>query len=65
MKGKHLIKKEDLTKTVFKDRVIGKNNYDRVMEDVSNTLNNVIFKLYFYINIITYYILCCCFKFYS
>ncbi|VVC41406.1 MAGE homology domain [Cinara cedri] len=41
MKGKNLIKKEDLTKTVFKGRVIGKNNYDRVMEDVSNTLKNI------------------------
>lgn len=48
MKNKSLIKKEDLMKTVFKGRVIGK-NYDRVMEDVSNTLKNVIFKLYFFV----------------
>lgn len=48
MKGKHLIKRDELMKTVFKGRITGK-NYDRVVEDVSNTLTNVInlFKLYF------------------
>lgn len=55
MKGKDVIKKEDLKNSVFKDRVIGKNNYDRVMEDVSNTLKRVMFKFYFHNNIYIYY----------
>lgn len=45
MKTKGIIKKEDLMKTVFKGRNIGK-NYERVMEEVDNTLKNVIFKLF-------------------
>ncbi|KAL5242784.1 hypothetical protein ACI65C_010194 [Semiaphis heraclei] len=39
MKTKGIIKKEDLMKTVFKGRNIGK-NYERVMEEVDNTLKN-------------------------
>jgi len=42
MKTKGVIKKDDLIKTVFKGRNIGK-NYDRVMEEVGNTLKNVLF----------------------
>lgn len=57
MKGKNSIKKEDLKNSVFKGRVIGKNNYDRVMEDVSNTLKSVMFKFYFdNIYILLYYV---------
>lgn len=40
MQGKYLIKRDELMKTVFKGRITGK-NYDRVVEDVSNTLKNV------------------------
>lgn len=45
MKTKSVIKKDDLMKTVFKGRSIGK-NYERVMEEVEITLKNVIFKLF-------------------
>jgi len=45
MKTKDVIKKDDLMKTVFKGRNIGK-NYERVMQEVINTLKNVIFKLF-------------------
>lgn len=40
MKSKQLIRKDHLLKTVLKGRVNMK-NYDRVMEDVKNTLENV------------------------
>lgn len=40
MKFKNVIKKDDLTKTVFKGLNVGK-NYERIMEDVENTLKNV------------------------
>lgn len=44
MKNKRMIKKDDLTKIdALKGRITGK-NYDRVMEDVSNTLDNVLFE---------------------
>ncbi|NP_001155624.1 mage-e1-like [Acyrthosiphon pisum] len=39
MKTKGVIKKDDLMKTVFKGRNLGK-NYERVMEEVDNTLKN-------------------------
>ncbi|XP_022164707.1 melanoma-associated antigen B2-like [Myzus persicae] len=39
MKTKSVIKKDDLMKTVFKGRSIGK-NYERVMEEVEITLKN-------------------------
>lgn len=39
MKFKNVIKKDDLTKTVFKGLNVGK-NYERIMEDVENTLKN-------------------------
>lgn len=46
LKNKKMIRKDDLSKIdVLKGRITGK-NYDRVMEDVSNTLNNVLFELY-------------------
>lgn len=52
MKSKNLIKKDDLMKTFFKGRISGK-NYDRVMNDVENTLNNVLLKYFvFYIKLI-------------
>lgn len=46
MKNKSLIKKDDLMKTVFKGRGIGK-NYDRVIQDVENTLKNVFIIIFF------------------
>ncbi|CAI6345350.1 unnamed protein product [Macrosiphum euphorbiae] len=39
MKTKGVIKKDELMKTVFKGRNLGK-NYERVMEEVNNTLKN-------------------------
>ncbi|XP_025204362.1 melanoma-associated antigen D4-like [Melanaphis sacchari] len=39
MKSKNVIKKDDLMKTVFKGRNIGK-NYEKVMEEVAYTLKN-------------------------
>ncbi|XP_026815060.1 non-structural maintenance of chromosomes element 3 homolog isoform X2 [Rhopalosiphum maidis] len=39
MKSKNVIKKDDLIKTIFKGRNISK-NYERVMEEVKNTLKN-------------------------
>lgn len=46
MKDKGLIKKDDLMKTVFKGRSIGK-NYERIIQDVENTIKNVLYELYF------------------
>jgi hypothetical protein len=41
MKSKHPIKRDDLMKTVFKGRVTGR-NFENVMNDVDNTLKNVL-----------------------
>lgn len=40
MKSKSVIRKDDLMKTVFNGRNVGK-NYERIMDEVANTLNNV------------------------
>lgn len=45
MKSKNPIKRDDLMKTVFKGRVTGK-NFERVMDDVDNTLKNVLLNIY-------------------
>lgn len=44
LKNRNAIKKDDVMKT-FKGRISAK-NYDRVMEDVANTMKNVHFKLF-------------------
>lgn len=45
MNNKSPIKRDDLMKTVFKGRVTGK-NFENVMNDVDNTLKNVLLKFY-------------------
>lgn len=41
MKSKTPIKRDDLMKTVFKGRVTGR-NFENVMNDIDNTLKNVL-----------------------
>lgn len=48
MKTKCLVKKDDLMKTVLKNRVTGK-NYIMVIKDVENTLNNVCLKYFVFL----------------